>query len=137
MDIATQQNDSPVQIITVKSTTTYMFDSVELINRSERSISSITFALSIEEPQSNSQNRFSIRLRPKEVRLEGKSKVTLDAVGHQGKELARLSKLAKMTNVMATIGVVEVEFLEGDKWRYEIESEHQNRFPSKDSLRAR
>ena len=137
MDIAALQSDSPVQIVSTKSTSTYMFDSVEVINRSNRTISSITFALSFQERQSTKQNQFSIRLRPRPARLESKSKTTLDAIGHPGKELMDLCASAKMGAAMATIGVVEVEFTEGDRWRYEIENEHRHKFPSHDSLKAR
>lgn len=137
MDIAALLSDSPVQIVSTKSTSMYMFDSVEVINRSDRTISSITFALSFEERQSTKHNQFSIRLKPRPTRLESKSKTTLDAIGYRGKELMDICASAKMGTVMATIGVVEVEFTEGDRWRYEIENEHRHKFPSHDSLKAR
>lgn len=127
LTIATAQMDSPIQILAAESSTKYTFDSVKVLNRSEKPLASVTFAISIGRGDRVGET-IVLSAWPRVARLKPGETSVLDGVGIASAEIIEARRRAGFEAPVVTLGVVRVDFEDLSVWIFDLES--QRRFPA-------
>ncbi len=131
LEIATAQHDCPILLNSATSTTEFLFDSIAITNRTDRAIRSVILAVSFSDDLSSGKAT-SVRLPQQSVRLAGRGKTTLGGVGISADDVIRTANSSNLAKPRAMIGAVEVVFVDGDVWSYDLDRQ-QHRFPTQSS----
>lgn len=114
--IATPVDQSPVLILSTSSTTKHFFDQATFRNTSEKSISLLTFSVTLTDV-SGAKLLSPIRLKTGAVRVAPEKSSSVEAMGFPVATLIEQLKTVKVQHANASLSVLEVEFDDDSIWK--------------------
>ena len=114
--IATPVAQSPVVILSTSSTTKSFFDQTTFRNTSEKSISFLTFSVTLTDVL-GAKLLSPIRLKTGAVRVAPEKSSSVEAMGFPVATLIEQLKTVKVQHANASLSVLEVEFDDDSIWK--------------------